>query len=225
MKLCIFVFFVFINLFAFGQESKKNDDQSNSSHATERENKADKFNEEYLETQKISANSANIQKWTAIIQSFLSLVAGIFILLTLKETRKTAQASIKTANVAEKALSLSERAWIGLDLIELGNALSTGNISEIKFVIKNFGRAPAFNIKQVFGWHFVPISNLGPFELPETPMDSPSTVLFPNGSTNFSPFTNMQQVSQQQLDNIVNGISTIVILGRFEYLDGFSCIS
>ncbi|HMK56480.1 MAG TPA: hypothetical protein VK448_07585 [Dissulfurispiraceae bacterium] len=204
-------------------------DEKDALHTKDREEKTDKFNDTYLQTQVITAESANIQKWTSMFQTTMGIIGVIFVYFTYRETRKTAQASIdasrsaeKAAKIAELSLNHSERAWIGLDKLQLTNDLKAEENFEINYIVKNFGRAPALNVRKVFEWRIEPTSKMDNFNIPKIPDNSEVTVILPNASATFHPFVNMSPISTEQFNNIMNGTDTLLVMSVFEYEDSFA---
>lgn len=89
--------------------------QADASHGVSREEILDKFNTDYLETQKrmVAASEsqvliARLLRGVAILDLFLAALALCLLLKTYKETRRTALASIRAANAATRATSIAK---------------------------------------------------------------------------------------------------------------------
>jgi hypothetical protein len=123
----------------------------------------------------------------------------------------------KANDIAEKSFLFGSRAWVGVVAADPGK-FEIGKPLEVLVEIRNTGHSPALQARGRFKGAFLRKGET-PGDLATTEIDSTVTVLMPNSSFHYYPFSDQAALTPQTLESIFSGEILIWIVGRVEYKD------
>jgi hypothetical protein len=153
----------------------------------------------------------------------------------LAETRKSADAASRSADVAEQALITAQRPWLLSHKFIVRHWLSDQpyhsrtkedldlhpDPRRIGFIIhiqwKNFGTTPALEMRGLAGAKKLPLGNSRAFELPEPTNWPTAGIVAPNNTA----MTMSVGLTYDEINKIALGELDVFIYGRMRYRDGF----
>lgn len=177
--------------------------------------------------------SAGVAIWTAcqLGTTTAQTDKAIGELATLADqTKLQADAAGRAAGAQQGQLDelrSEQRPWVGLELIQNSQSVTTGHTFSISVFFKNYGRSPAFNVRGCVASDTPNIKEQTPVgirkmmeELRKCNNIGASTVLFPGGDYAFDVSRNNAMITDSVARDIDAGNATIAAFGRVDYRDG-----
>jgi hypothetical protein len=123
----------------------------------------------------------------------------------------------KANDISKKSVLFANRAWVGTVGAE-AKKFEIGKPIDVLVRIKNTGHSPALQVRGGFNAALLKKGE-APDDPATTKIDTAATVLMPNGSFHYYPFSDYAPLTQQELESILAGEIVIWIVGRVEYND------
>ncbi|HEX3464700.1 MAG TPA: hypothetical protein VHS78_11685 [Candidatus Elarobacter sp.] len=169
--------------------------------------------------QRISDANAAVAKYTLVL-IIVGIVQALALIFTLVATFRAANAAAESVRLSERAMKLTERAYIEVDEIHPPAKLNIPQIPRIVVWMTNRGRTPATLIGGVFKFRIFDEAD----EVPEPVYDEDELaahVLLGPGSRSSHDVTTEQVVTEELMGGVYAGTKHFIVWGRITYLDVF----
>jgi hypothetical protein len=170
--------------------------------------------------------------WIALAFLGLTLAGVVMIALTLRHTKRAADAAASAASEAEKATKAANdavdvardtarsqlRAYVGINKVYFGRFNSNQPI-EVIVEIQNFGATPAYNVDAIMRLSTAPPDGSGAEPLIRTEFKSDGQSLMPSGVSMVICQLDMEHTSNHVFQAINAGQIAVCLQGAVRYTD------
>lgn len=170
-----------------------------------------------LQAQEDMAYWAKLMFCATVAGSLVGLVGIYLVFKTLKETRVSAKAAVRSAQVAEETAERQLRAYVGLDKAKI--VRSQDRVMRCVVEIKNFGQTPAYKVSPLVNIRGANKADLIAFEQTEQIVSDGLTI----GPGTFVTLEGLlgEVMTQEREDAVRGGHSIVYVYGSVEYFDAF----
>jgi hypothetical protein len=173
-------------------------------------------------------HAENQPHWTSYVEAFCAILLVLITAFYTYYAGHQAQSAIDATRIATKSMLIDQRAWIGLDHIDIVDApIQAGKNLRINVTFKNTGKTPSFALTTI------PISEgVEAGQKPHFDYSGVKPIFYglvqPNAPvlSSYIPFRNLATmapipITQSGIDQLRTGKTTLYIHGRIDYRDAF----